>query len=112
MNPSDHIRDIVFPSSPIDLGYPRISRPKSKSDDIDCDLIKYSVEKLNLNKKTFVGVSLYFESYPEVDWTLHKNEDPKNDLAITIKYTKNPVNITKSNANDLICEFILRSKDI
>lgn len=110
MNPSDHIRHIIFSPPPSDLGYPRISRPKSKSDDIDCALIEYSVEKLNLNKKTFVGIGLWFESDPKVDWTLHKNKDPKSDLAITIKDAEKPIKITPRNTNDLICEFILRSE--
>jgi hypothetical protein len=109
MNPSNHIRHITMPVQPVDDKFPKISRPKTDLDDIQSDRIEYCIEKLDQKKRTFVGIALWFEENPKVDWTIHVDEDPKNDLAITIKDAEKPIKITKRNTNDLICEFILRS---
>jgi hypothetical protein len=110
MNQQDYIKHHTMIEDASDMPPPKISRPKTDLDDIHSDRVEYCIEKVNQKRRTFVGVALWFEGNPKVDWTLHIDDDPKNDLAITIKDAEKPINVTPRNTNDLICEFILRSE--
>ena len=92
-----------------EIPYPKISRPKRESDNIQCDPIEYEVEKLKKTQRNFIAVGAIQEEHIEGDWTLHVDSDPKNNLAITVVDPKQPLNITKKNATDLVCEFLIRS---
>lgn len=109
MKPSDHIRHITMAMPREEITYPKISRPKTDKDDIDSDPIEYAIKNLKKKEMKFLAVGIiYDEALKSAVWTLHLDEDTKNNMTIRIVSNESPKKVTNKNHTDRNCMYELR----